>query len=155
MQIQIIAMGNKMPNWVETGTAQYLVRMANLQKLNLIEIPLYKRSKNADIARIMMQEGELMLSRIKPGDLNITLEISGKNWSTEQLAEHINVWQNSAQNVNLLIGGPEGLADIVRAKSNTAWSLSNLTLPHPLVRIMVVEQIYRAFTILHNHPYHK
>jgi len=155
MHIQIIVMGNKMPQWVEQGVKQYLVRIPALFKLKIIEVPLQKRSKNSDPAKILEQEGAIMLSKIKDHDLNITLEIAGKNWSTEHLAQQVKIWQNCGQNVNLLIGGPEGLAEAVRAKSDQSWSLSNLTLPHPLVRIMVVEQIYRAYTILHNHPYHK
>jgi len=155
MQLQIISMGNKMPNWVDDALTQYLVRVPQEYNFKITEIPLQKRTKNRDIAAIMQQEGEIILSKINPSDLIVTLEINGKNWSTEQLAKQLTNWQQNTKKVNFIIGGPEGLAPNVRAKSDIAWSLSNLTLPHPLARIIVVEQIYRALMILQNHPYHK
>lgn len=96
-----------------------------------------------------------MLAKVQPGEIVVTLEVKGKAWSTEQLAVELDKWRNDARTVNLMVGGPEGLAQQVIERSDQKWSLSALTLPHPLVRILVGEQIYRAWTVLSGHPYHK
>ncbi len=96
-----------------------------------------------------------MLAAIGKGDRVVALEVGGKNWSTEQLAEQAENWQMSGQNVSLLVGGPDGLAPECLAQADQKWSLSGLTLPHPLVRILLAEQIYRAWSIIQGHPYHK
>lgn len=144
-----------MPRWVEEGYQEYAKRMPADLPLELVEIPLATRGKNADVARLMRREGEQMLAATQPGDRIVTLEVTGRNWSTEQLAEQLERWRLEARNVNLMVGGPEGLADEVAARSEQRWSLSALTLPHPLVRILLAEQIYRAWTVLNRHPYHK
>ncbi len=144
-----------MPRWVVEGYQEYAKRMPADLPLDLIEIPLSTRGKNADVARLMRREGEQMLAATQPGDRIVTLEVTGKNWSTEQLAEQLERWRLEARNVNLMVGGPEGLAEDVAARSDQRWSLSALTLPHPLVRILLAEQIYRAWTVLNRHPYHK
>ena len=95
-----------------------------------------------------------MLSKVQPGERIVTLEVHGKPWSTEQLAAELERWRLDARTVNLMVGGPEGLAPEVCARSEQRWSLSPLTLPHPLVRILLGEQIYRAWTVLSGHPYH-
>lgn len=144
-----------MPRWVEEGWHTYAKRMPPELQLELVEIPLSTRSKNADIARLIRQEGDLMLAKVQPGETVVTLEVKGKAWSTEQLAVELDKWRNDARTVNLMVGGPEGLAQQVIERSDQKWSLSALTLPHPLVRILVGEQIYRAWTVLSGHPYHK
>jgi len=144
-----------MPRWVEEGWLAYAKRMPPELQLELVEIPLSTRSKNADIARLIRQEGDLMLAKVQPGEAIVTLEVKGKAWSTEQLAVELDKWRNDARTVNLMVGGPEGLAQQVIERSDQKWSLSALTLPHPLVRILVGEQIYRAWTVLNGHPYHK
>lgn len=155
MQISLIAVGQKMPAWVKQGYAEYARRMPPECKLQLIEIPLAKRSKTSDISRSISQEGEQMLAAVKKGSLVVTLEINGKPWSTPQLAEQMTGWMESGRNVALLVGGPEGLAPVCQQKADQQWSLSPLTLPHPLVRIVIAEQLYRAVSILKHHPYHK
>lgn len=155
MHIRLIAVGNKMPHWVEAGWQEYSKRLPKEFALELIEIPLTTRGKNADVKRLIQQEGVSMLSKVQASDKVITLEVKGKPWSTEQLAEKMGQWQLAGQNINLLVGGPEGLADEVCQRSDEKWSLSALTLPHPIVRVIVVEQLYRAWTILAGHPYHK
>ena len=92
---------------------------------------------------------------LQPGERVVTLEVHGKPWSTEQLAVELDRWRLDARTVNLMVGGPEGLAPEVCARSEQRWSLSPLTLPHPLVRVLLGEQIYRAWTVLSGHPYHK
>lgn len=155
MKIRIIAVGTKMPTWVEQGYAEYAKRMPRDCVVELVELPLAQRGKNTDIARAMEKEGEEMLAAIGKGEQVIALDVKGKSWSTEQLAEQMANWRMSGSNYCLLIGGPDGLAPQCLAKAQIHWSLSALTLPHPLVRILVIEQLYRACTILQNHPYHK
>ena len=155
MRIRIIAVGTKMPGWVEQGYAEYAKRLPRDCAVELVELPLAQRGKNTDIARAMEKEGEDMLAAIGKGEQVIALDVKGKAWSTEQLAEQMADWRMSGNNYCLLIGGPDGLAPQCLAQAHLRWSLSALTLPHPLVRILVIEQLYRACSILQNHPYHK
>ena len=155
MRIKLIAVGSRMPRWVEDGWQEYAKRLPPELALDLVEIPLTTRGKNADVARLIRQEGEAMLGKVQPGERIVTLEVTGKPWSTEQLAAELDRWRLDARTINLMVGGPEGLAPEVCARSEQRWSLSPLTLPHPLVRILIGEQIYRAWTVLSGHPYHK
>lgn len=158
MRIRIIAVGTKMPDWVEQGYAEYAKRMPRDVTVEMLELPLAQRGKNTDIATAMAKEGEAMLAAIEKGGKGeqvIALEVKGKPWSTEQLADNLASWKMSGFNYCLLIGGPDGLAPECSALASIKWSLSPLTLPHPLVRILVIEQLYRACSILQNHPYHK
>ena len=122
---------------------------------HLVEIPPGKRGKNADIARILEKEGEQMLAAIPKGSRIVTLEVLGKPWDTPELAKQLDRWQNDGRDVALLVGGPEGLAPACIAASEQKWSLSNLTLPHPMVRIFLAESLYRAWSLNNNHPYHR
>lgn len=158
MRIRIIAVGTKMPDWVEQGYAEYAKRMPRDVTVEMLELPLAQRGKNTDIATAMAKEGEAMLAAIEKGGKGeqvIALDVKGKPWSTEQLAENLASWKMSGFNYCLLIGGPDGLAPECLTLASVKWSLSPLTLPHPLVRILVIEQLYRACSILQNHPYHK
>ena len=103
----------------------------------------------------MQQEGERLLNAIPDGSLSIALERTGEQWSTEQLAGHFKDWMLDGRNIAFLIGGPEGFAPSVLSEVQRKWSLSRLTFPHPLVRVILAEQIYRALSIVQNHPYHK
>ena len=144
-----------MPRWVEEGWQEYVKRLPAELPLDLVEIPLNTRGKNADVARLIRQEGEAMLAKVQPGERIVTLEVQGKAWSTEQLASELDRWRLDARTVNLMVGGPEGLAPEVCARSEQRWSLSPLTFPHGLVRILVAEQLYRAHSLLVGHPYHR
>ena len=144
-----------MPDWVEAGYAEYAKRMPRDLTVEMVELPLAQRGKNTDIPKAMEKEGESMLASIGKGEVVIALDVKGKPWSTEQLAENMAGWKMSGSNYCLLIGGPDGLAPACLSLATVKWSLSPLTLPHPLVRILVIEQLYRACTILQNHPYHK
>lgn len=155
MKIKIIAVGTKMPKWVEDGYNDYAKRLPRELTLEVVELPLGPRGKNADTKKAIAKEGEAMLAAIGKGDKVIALEVTGKAWSTEKLADQLADWRMAGCNFSLLVGGPDGLAPECTARADVKWSLSNLTLPHPLVRIVLAEQIYRAWTILNNHPYHK
>lgn len=144
-----------MPAWVQTGYEEYAKRLPRECELVLKEIAPGKRSKNSDVQRIVKEEGERMLSALARDTHIVTLDIPGKPWTTEQLAEAMQRWMASGQQLALMIGGPEGLAAEVKAVAHESWSLSKLTLPHPLVRVIVAEQLYRAWSILQNHPYHR
>ena len=144
-----------MPKWVEQGVAEYQKRLPPEIKLELKEIALGKRGKGADIARAIAQEGQQMMAAIADRDHVVALEVKGKPWTTEQLARQLSDWQLQGDNVSLLVGGPDGLAVECRQRASQQWSLSPLTLPHPIVRIVLAEQLYRAWTINNNHPYHR
>lgn len=144
-----------MPTWVNQGYEEFSRRMTSECQIKLIEIPPGKRSKSADIKRILQQEGERMLAAIPKGAEVIALDVQGKNWSTEELAVEMKDWMQAGHDVALLVGGPEGLDPACIEHARQRWSLSRLTFPHPLVRIILAEQLYRATSILKNHPYHK
>ena len=155
MQVHLIAVGNRMPSWVELGYQDYAKRLPSECGLILHEIPAGKRGKNADIVRLTRQEGEKMAALIPKGARVIALEVGGRAWSTEQLSARLDNWMGEGRDVALLVGGPEGLEPGLSASADERWSLSPLTLPHPLVRIVLAEQIYRAWSILKGHPYHR
>ncbi len=155
MQINLISVGNKMPGWVLQGYDEYSKRMPKECSLVLKEVPPGKRGKNSDIARIVRDEGERMIQAIPAKSHIVTLDIPGKPWTTPDLSVALKEWMESGQSVALMVGGPEGLADSVRDIARESWSLSKLTFPHPIVRVLVAEQLYRAWSILNNHPYHR
>ena len=155
MKITILAVGTKMPSWVTQGYQEYAKRLPRDMSLELIEISLGVRGKNADIQRAIKKESDAILSNIDKADHVIALEVKGHNWSTEKLAQNMERWQMDGLNLVLLVGGPDGLSDACRARANQQWSLSALTLPHPIVRVILSEQIYRAWTVTQNHPYHR
>ncbi|NNM52450.1 MAG: 23S rRNA (pseudouridine(1915)-N(3))-methyltransferase RlmH [Pseudomonadales bacterium] len=155
MKIKLLAVGTGMPSWVRSGYEAYSQRLTRDVQLDLIEIPAGHRSKSADLRRLTEKEGQAQLAAVRPGDTLIALDLTGKALSTEKLAETLQQWLLQGQTVCLAIGGPEGLDDAVRQQAAWSWSLSPLTLPHPLVRILVAEQIYRAWTLLQGHPYHR
>lgn len=155
MRIVLIAIGQRMPNWVEDGFAEYAKRLPGETRLELAAIPAGKRDKHTDIDRLTRREGEKMLAAIPSGAHVIALDVGGKMLSTEQWAARMSDWRQQGRDVALLVGGPEGMASECLRRADERWSLSALTLPHPLVRVVVAEQLYRASTILQGHPYHK
>ncbi|WP_067705520.1 MULTISPECIES: 23S rRNA (pseudouridine(1915)-N(3))-methyltransferase RlmH [unclassified Erwinia] len=155
MKLQLVAVGTKMPDWVQSGFMEYLRRFPKDMPLELVEVPAGKRGKNADIRRILDKEGELMLAAMGKGNRIVTLDIPGQPWETPHLATQLERWKQDGRDVSLLIGGPEGLSPACKAAAEQSWSLSALTLPHPLVRVLVAESLYRAWSITANHPYHR
>lgn len=155
MKISLHAVGNKMPVWVEQGYKEYARRLTGECQLQLKEIAPCKRGKNASVSRIIEDEGARLIESVPRGTHIVSLDVKGKPWSTEQLANHMQQWMQSGQDVSLMVGGPDGLsADCIKTASQT-WSLSPLTFPHPLVRVIIAEQLYRAWSITRNHPYHR
>ncbi|TEU23844.1 23S rRNA (pseudouridine(1915)-N(3))-methyltransferase RlmH [Alkanindiges illinoisensis] len=158
MKIRILTIGQKMPDWVQTGFDDYFKRIQPFVQTQIIELPMAKRGKNdsdTDIQKYCIQEGSSILQALKPQEQLIALEVNGRHLTTEKLASTMQNWMQDGQDIALAIGGPDGLSDEVRQKAKWHWSLSDLTLPHPLVRIVLIEQLYRAMTVIHNHPYHR
>lgn len=155
MKISLITVGTRMPAWVQEGYQEYAKRMPKELKPDLVELPLAVRSKSSNAQTAIASEGESMLKHLGNGTRTIALDVLGKPISTEVLSQKMANWQMDGRNVNILVGGPDGLDPRCLAQADEKWSLSALTLPHPLVRVLLMEQLYRAWTILQNHPYHK
>lgn len=156
MKLHILAIGTKMPTWVMTGFADYHKRLMPMLNTALHELPASKRNKNpspADILKYKESEGVSILSAQK-GKLWV-LDVKGKMLSTEQLADKLTIAMTNGDDISLVIGGADGVSDDVLAKADFKWSLSELTLPHPLVRVVLIEQLYRAMSIINHHPYHR
>lgn len=156
MRIRILTVTHKTPTWITAGCNEYLKRLQSICTIELIEIPAEKRTAHADIQKLLTREGKKIISAINPQHLVVALEIKGNCWSTEELAAKLKSWQDNGQtNIDFLIGGPDGLSTECLQKSKVKWSLSNLTFPHALVRVLLLEQIYRGFCVLKQHPYHR
>ena len=150
-RLRILAVGTRMPAWVQAGFAEYHKRMPRDFAVELREIPVSRREG----ARAVAEEGEALLAALGADEHVVALEVGGEPWSTADLAARLRAWRDEGRRAAFLIGGPDGLSDACRARAAGQWSLSRLTLPHPLVRIVLMEQIYRAWTILGAHPYHR
>lgn len=144
-----------MPRWVVEGYTEYARRMPGECALKLVEISPGHRGKGADIQRTLRDEGDRMLKALPKGCRVLALDVKGSAWSTEQLAQKLAGWMTDGLDLALLVGGPEGLAPACLEQAEMRWSLSPLTMPHPLVRVVVAEQIYRAWSLMRNHPYHR
>jgi len=155
MKIRLLAVGQKMPSWVTEGYQEYAKRLPSDCALELVEIAPGHRSKSSNKEKAMQQEADALKKALKPQELLLALDVKGKPWSTEQLADELRQWRMDGHDVALIIGGPDGIHPELLQMARKRWSLSNLTLPHPLVRVVVAEQIYRAWTLLQGHPYHK
>ena len=155
MRIRVLSITHKTPLWVQEGCLEYLKRFPSTFKVELIDIPAGKRSKNADIARIMLNEGEKLLHLIPSKHVVIALDVQGKSWPTEKFTRELAHYQEQGAVIDLLIGGPDGLSSHCLDRATVCWSLSPLTFPHHLVKVIVLEQLYRAWSILARHPYHR
>lgn len=155
MRIRILAIGQKMPAWVNEGFGEYAKRINGDCQLSIHELPLQKRGKMVNIDQLKAKEAKAISDQIKSNDLVVALDVLGKAVSTEDLAGLLSDWQMTGKNVALLIGGPDGLDSDLLKRADVRLSLSRLTLPHPLVRVLLAEQIYRAWSINHAHPYHR
>lgn len=144
-----------MPGWVDEAVREYSKRLSESASLNLIEIPLLRRGKSTDLSRILEKEMQTMRAAIPHGARLIALDIQGESFTSEALALKIKKLQHISSHLCFLIGGPEGLSPELLTLCDERWSLSQLTLPHPLARIILLETLYRAYSIINNHPYHK
>ncbi len=158
MKLRILSVGHKMPNWVQAGFEEYFKRIQPMMSVELVELPPAKRSKNpspADIEKYKAVEAAIILNAKQPKELLWLLEVKGKMLSTEKLADKLSVAMQDGADIALVIGGADGVADDVLQAADFKWSMSDLTLPHPLVRVILMEQLYRAMSIINNHPYHR
>ena len=158
MQLVIVAVGHKMPAWIESGFAEYAKRMPPELRIELREVKPEARSSSNNAATVMQREAariEAVLGSLSKQLRIVALDERGKDWTTMQLAEQLTGWQREGGDVALLIGGADGLDPALKARAQTLVRLSSLTLPHGMVRVLLAEQLYRAWSILNNHPYHR
>lgn len=155
MKIAIIAVGTHMPSWVEAGFAVYQKRLLSTCTLQLIEVRAGQRYKNQAKSAWINQEEENILAALPKQTRLVALDERGQSWTTAQLARQLQDWRLEGRPVSFLIGGADGLGAQCLKQAEHIWSLSALTLPHPLVRVVLIEQIYRAFSVLNGHPYHR
>ena len=157
VKLQIIAVGHKPPDWISNGFQDYARRMPRELPIVLTEIRPADHSGNsaALIAKARQAEGERILAAVPSGSVKVALDERGKTISTAQLASQIEDWMTQGRDVCFLIGGADGLDDAVKSKADVMLSLSSMTMPHTLVRVVLAEQLYRAMSIIRNHPYHR
>ena len=154
MRIRVLAVGTRMPAWVTEGVKEYQKRCPREWQMSWCEIPVAKR-QGASAEQLMSLEAESIRRQLKANEQIVALDVRGTLVSTEVLADHIADWQMNGQNTALLIGGPEGIASDLLQQARHRWSLGKITLPHPLVRVVLSEQLYRAWSINAQHPYHR
>lgn len=152
--MRVIAIGTRMPGWVTEGSDEYLKRMPRELSVEWVELPASKRTRDTAELR-MLDEATAIERRLKPQDLIVALDIDGKTVSTENIADALSSWQAEGAKVAFIIGGPDGLHPTLKARAVARWSLGRITLPHPLVRVILAEQLYRAWSINAGHPYHR
>jgi len=144
-----------MPDWVNVASNDFIKRLPAEIKINSILLPLIKRGKNPDIPRIIRDESRKLITAIPKDSLLVVLDVLGKQVTTMKLSSMLEEWLQQGQDITIVIGGPDGVSDELLSKASLKMSLSALTFPHPLVRVILLEQIYRAWSILNNHPYHR
>ncbi|MDG6779094.1 23S rRNA (pseudouridine(1915)-N(3))-methyltransferase RlmH [Thiomicrorhabdus sp. zzn3] len=155
MIIHFITVGQKMPKWVQEGYAEYAKRLPKACSLNLIELPMAQRGKTSSVEQNKAEEAKRILAAVPKGARLVVLDQHGQQVTTVQLADKMEEWLGSGQDIALIVGGPDGLDASILQQAQWKWGLSKLTLPHPMVRILVAEQVYRAWSVINNHPYHR
>ncbi len=144
-----------MPDWVDIASDDFSKRLPVTIKINSILLPLIKRGKNPDIPRIIRDESRKLLAAVPKNSILVVLDGQGQAVTTMKFSAMLDTWMQQGQDVSIVIGGPDGVSDELLSSSRQKISLSSLTFPHPLVRVILLEQIYRAWSILNNHPYHR
>ena len=155
MRINVVAVGTRLPAWQQQGFQEYAKRLPRECALTLTEIPAAARGKARPTRQMVDKESDRMIAAIGRNDYVVALDRPGTQYSTEELAGLLETWLGRGGDVAMLIGGADGLADACRSRADLHWSLSELTLPHGLVRVLVAEQVYRAWSVLRGHPYHR
>ncbi|MCP4009085.1 MAG: 23S rRNA (pseudouridine(1915)-N(3))-methyltransferase RlmH [Proteobacteria bacterium] len=155
LKIKLLTVGDKMPTWVNEGTREYINRIRGNTRVELVEVPAQKRGKNADISRILSREGEAILKQVPAGSKLICLDRQGRAHDSLAFADKLLDWQQSGQSINFVIGGPEGIGPALLSGADEKWTLSEMTFTHHVARVMLAEQLYRAWSITEGLPYHR
>lgn len=155
LRIHLVAVGRRMPGWVEAGFGDYSRRLRADVVLQLAEVAPARRGRSYDAERAREEESRGILAAVPSGAWVVALDERGESWSSADLARRLGQWGQAASDVALLVGGADGLHQRCLEAARERWSLSRLTLPHALVRVIVAEQIYRAWSLMNNHPYHR
>lgn len=154
MKLRILSVGHKMPDWVETACAEYTKRMPRELMIEIVEIKPDKRADGKNNASVQEVEAKRILEAAGK-DFIVACDERGQQISTLQLADKLQFWQGLGRDVSIVIGGADGLHASLKARADWLWGLSPLTLPHAFVRVLLCEQLYRAYSVTHNHPYHR
>lgn len=158
MKFSVVAVGHRMPDWIATGFAEYAKRMPREMPLKMIELKpeLHNDEPGSGAAlRVLEKEAQRIEAAVPKGAITVVLDETGKSVTTRQLALRMTQWREGGRDVAFVIGGADGTAARLKSGADWLWSLSPLTLPHGLVRVLLAEQLYRAVSILNNHPYHR
>ena len=155
MHIRLIAVGDRQPAWVDTAFNDYAERLPRQWQFRLDRIATAQRTKTAATQIAKETEAQKILSKIKPTEFVIALDENGRQFSSKDFGMKLAEWQTAGQDLVFVIGGPDGFANSCLERANLQWSLSQLTLPHGLARVLFVEQMYRAWSLTAGHPYHR
>ena len=155
MKLNLIAVGKRMPKWVDLALTEYIKRLPKNINFNLNEIAPEKRSRNRSLQELKKNEDEKINTLISSTNIVIALDEKGELISSHRLAGELQIWIDQQLDVGILIGGADGLSDSIKNRASKIWSLSKMTLPHAQSRVIFIEQLYRASTILNKHPYHR
>ena len=155
MHIRLIVVGDRQPSWVSDAFDDYARRLPRQWKFRLDTVATGRRSKSADPLGAVEAEGQKVLGKVKAGEQLIVLDERGTELSSVELAGELSVWQAAGRDLCFVIGGPDGVSRSCMERADFRWSLSKLTLPHGLARVLCVEQLYRAWTVSTGHPYHR
>jgi 23S rRNA (pseudouridine1915-N3)-methyltransferase len=155
MRVRVIAVGTRMSAWVDAAFSDYSRRMRGADAIELVEIPVARRQRERDAAGAIQREAERILAVLQPRDYVVVLDERGRSFTTLQLSAWLAERRAHGEPLSFIIGGPDGLGAAVSARAQLRWALSALTFPHALVRVLLVEQLYRASTVLAGHPYHR
>ncbi len=155
MGIRILAVGQKLPDWMNRGFEDYARRFPRGQSVELREIALARRAGGQAVERLQRQEADALLRQRQPGSLLIALDERGRQWSSREWGEQYRRWQQESPKVDFLLGGPDGLHPQLRDEAGITLSLGRMTLPHGLARVVLIEQLYRAWSLSQGHPYHR
>ncbi len=155
MKLLIVSVGHKMPDWIAAGFKEYAKRMPREARIELVEIKPEPRTTGKNTAQIMEAEAGRILAAVPQGALHIALDERGAAWTTRQLADKMQQWLGAGRDVAFIAGGADGLHERVKNGAQQLLALSTMTLPHAMVRVLLAEQLYRAYSLLHNHPYHR
>lgn len=155
MKIVIVAVGQRQPAWADAAVKDYLARFTAEQKLELKHVKAESRTGGVPVARLLSAEASRIRAAVPAGAALVACDERGADWTTRQLANRLQRWRDDAQDIAFAIGGTDGLDPGLKAEARMQLRLSSLTLPHALARVLLVEQLYRASTMLAGHPYHR